>query len=468
MNRLQDPRNLVSGAKLKELQDKLSECLARMARSTEKKGNPFFFSLAATKYHYLENAEGLGVKNWATAATDGISYFWCPEFLDKLDVNQIKIVQIHESMHVICRHVDRFEGKKIHLWRLATDFFVNASIENDLKNHGVYITKNNNEHPIWNGELGKPISLQELLDRMKKYHEDPKSFILNEKVNKNEKRCCADITLVGLSADDIYNKLYEQFKKYPPPPGNGYGEYSDEDGSPSDIEGFDEHIKIKLSKKEVLKQLLNAAESAKRMRGTIPSEIEEELKQLQEPELSWEDFCMQSLQKVKEKNGKLNDWTSFRRRSLSIGMYTPKKIQYNGKILVLLDTSGSVSDSDIVYLVSQLKVLEGHSGCWVVPVDAVPHWEGAVEVKKADDLKKVKIIGRGGTIFDEFFRDYQKKMGDKGPFDLIIVCTDGGYGTINKNLAPKCDVVWVHCNNYKPASIPFGNMAPLRKVRGNE
>lgn len=466
ITRLKDPKGLVSEAERISLEEKISECLGKMARSTDKGGNPFFFTLAATKYHYLE--DNIGIKGWETAATDGVIYIWHPNFLRKLDSNKVRVVQMHESMHVICRHCDRFEGKNPKLWRLATDYYVNYNIEKEyIDSKKIIVNKNPNgeahEHPLWNGELGTPISLNELKERIKSNHENPDQ-IIDEKKAK-EKRCCADISLVGKSADDIYNELYEQYKKYPPPVCDDPNcDHDHSDDWEEGIDGLDEHLPTKLTKREIQRQLMHAAETAKRMRGNIPSDVVEELKHLQEPQLTWQDLCHRALARCKEKNGRLNNWTRFRKRGLSLGVYIPTKMEFNGKILVLLDTSGSMSADDYTYGVSQLKALDGHSSCWVVPTDATPHWDHAVEVKNANDLKNVKIVGRGGTVFDEFFRDYNSKMKRHGPFDLIIVITDGGFGSVDLALKPKCEVVWVATNSYdiKP---PFGFTAPLRQAR---
>lgn len=455
--RLQDPDNLVSPAELEILNDKLSTVLGRMARSSAKGGNPFFFSLAATKYHILKGSLP-SVKDWRTAATDGNVYYWHPEFLGNLEVSQIRAVQIHESMHVICRHVDRFEGKNVHLWRLATDFYVNAAIEKEYKDSGKLTAQTKDDkHPIWHGYLGKPATLEEVKQKIKEYHENPDKVVNNK--NKDERRCCADPSLVGRSADDIYRELLEQTKKYPPPEGEGEGL-----ARLGDCFGSDEHIPLKSSKKEILKQLLQAAETARRMRGTIPNEIMEELKHLEEPQLTWQDICRQSLQRLKERNGRLNDWTRFRRRALSLGLYIPSKVEFNGRILAMVDTSGSMSNDDLIYAISQLKVIDGHTTAVVVPNDASPKWEHAIEVKRANDLTKFKAAGRGGTDFVEFFKDYRTKLSKFGKFDLIVVLTDGYFGSIPLEYKPPCDTVWVITNNQKP-QIPFGYLAPLRNQR---
>ncbi len=475
--RLKDPKGLL-GDKLEEISNKIDRSLGQMARSNAMGGNPFYYALLATKNHIVISTldgkpEDLSDETrWQTAATDGIDYFWHPNFITNINQNNIRTVLIHEGLHVVCRHPERCEGRLPRLWNLAIDYFVNASIERDSKIQS-WDPKSGKDHPIWNGSIGKPMSIQMLKERWKEQHQRALQKEKDKKEGKEEARpvtgtesfkdenkdlyCCADVVAVGeRSADEIYKELYEFIQKECP-------EQASPDCDCTGDPSFDGHMKLKVSRKEMLRQLLNAAESARRMKGSVPSDILEELKELEQPSLTWQDLCRQSLRRTKQSKGNINDWTRFRKRALSQGFYTPSKVKYDGKVLVLLDTSGSMSDDDIAYGVSQLAVLDKHATGWVVPVDADPKWDKAVEIRKVADLKKIKICGRGGTYFETFFRDYQSKMSGKGPFDLIICITDGWFGEIPKELKPPCDTVFVIVNDQK-IDPPFGFCAPLRKT----
>lgn len=461
--RLQDPDNVLTAKELDEYNEKLSTVLGKMARSSSKGGQPFFFALASTKHHFVKN--DIGVEGWETAATDGKIFIWHQKFLKSLDINQLRVVMIHESLHVICDHPRRSEGKDISLWRLAIDYYVNSVIEKEYRDSGKVPNNGEKEkvHPIYNGPLGTPISVAEIKQRMKEYHENPAKVLKEQNKDSKEMRCCVDYSILGKSADDIYNELKEQKDKYPGPQMQCDGVDENGDFIFSDIKG-DEHLKLKVSKKEIMRQLLHAAETSRRMRGTIPSAILEELKHLEEPQLTWQDLCRQALSRVKERNGKQNDWTKFRRRALTCGLYMPTKIQFNGRILVCVDTSGSMSHDDLVYCISQLKVIEGRTTAWIVPNDAQPYWDDAIEVRNANDLRKFKARGRGGTCLQPFFEGYRKNMAKHGPFDLIVAFTDGYIDQIDPKFKPHCDVVWVVCNNNK-MQVPFGHLAPLRAQR---
>jgi predicted metal-dependent peptidase len=160
--------------------------------------------------------------------------------------------------------------------------------------------------------------------------------------------------------------------------------------------------------------------------------------------------------------GLLNDWKRMRRRWLAATprQYLPKRHTHKPRWLAMLDTSGSMSQDDLIYAVSQLKAL-GNTEGYIICCDASPDWKSITKISHVNDLKHTKIVGRGGTIFDEFFRDYAKNVGNE--WDCVIVLTDGYCGTVPLELKPRgVDVVWV-LTNYQPDwKQPFGRKAPLR------
>jgi predicted metal-dependent peptidase len=121
----------------------------------------------------------------------------------------------------------------------------------------------------------------------------------------------------------------------------------------------------------------------------------------------------------------------------------PTYVDYKPKLLWLLDTSGSMSQEDISFGMSEAQVFDQKAELYVVPVDAEPHWEAITRINRASEIPSVKVVGRGGTVFDDFFRDFRVKLRKEGPFDAIVVITDGGLECPSPELNPRCDVAWV-------------------------
>lgn len=475
---LSDPQNLAND--IDKLNEKLSIARTKLAMRPDKGGMPFIYSFAATKDHVLDKIELPGADgekvSMETAATNGKQYKWHPDFLRKLTDREIMIVIAHETYHIILQHCNptRTFGKNPMVWNLAVDYVVNGIIEHDIRHHRRVDSyacdrayKEKTPHPLWGGNFGRPITLKELLKtidtqgkqlkKAKKVKKNSSNETVEDDNNKKEEPervVYADFSLYERSAESIYDEIMKKLRE------NGMGNDLDDilKAAGFDTEGMDHHEKIDISRTKLLEEVMNAATTARKMCGNIPSAIEDQLKQLENPKLKWQDLVRHAMQKIRQEKGRFNDWSRFRRRALSLNLYMPKKKDDSVRWLCMLDTSGSMSDEDIVYGVSQLKVLDGRSKGIVVPCDAKPYWDKAIEIHTMSDLPKVKVVGRGGTVFDEFFRDYQKHI--KEPIDLIIVITDG-YVFLDPQLKPPVDVVFVITNSDMP-KLPWGRVAPLR------
>ena len=65
-------------------------------------------------------------ESWCkTSATDAKSFYYNPEFIERLDSHQIKFVLIHEALHCALTHFARRGNRKKHTWDLACDFAIN-------------------------------------------------------------------------------------------------------------------------------------------------------------------------------------------------------------------------------------------------------------------------------------------------------------------------------------------------------
>lgn len=499
--RLHDPDGLVDGTRLSRLDEKLSSCLTRLFRLPENGGNPFLFALSAAKPHYLAPAEFFGLKKGmknpdgspmtGTAATDGKSFFWDPDFLDLLNKEEVPTVMFHESYHVIFYHCERLKMANPRVANWAFDYVVNACIEEDHE-------KVKRKGQLWGGNLGKPIPLQELLD-----HIDGKI----DADFKSEPRIFADKSLHGRSPESIYAEIMNHWDKSPrkcptcgamsfdpktkkpnppgPCPNRGPGTCVHDGmccptcGTPLSASGspygdgmpfpLDAHIDPKVSKQEVVTDTMRAAQQAKTMRGTVPSDVEDVLGELMKPTLKFTDIVRSSCMKKVQDAGLKNDWKRFRRRWIHGGrgrmrQYLPKRHTHRPRWLAMIDTSGSMSQDDLTYGLSQLQVLGNGTEGFVVPCDATIHWNGLTPVRDMKDISRTKIVGRGGTVFDDFFREFPEKLGLE--FDCVVVITDGDCGEIPVKLRPPLDVVWVITRKDREEFKPsFGRVAPLRVER---
>lgn len=483
-SRLSDPLNLVDSTRLDSLNEKLSSCMARLYRQPDNGGNPFLFSLSAGKNHELRDElpgmpkDDHGVPTFQTAATDGKKFYWSPEFLEKLDNDEVSLVMMHEAYHVIFFHPTRGIGFDRAIFNWAIDYVVNACIEHDH-----VVTKR--KGTLFGGNIGTPLPMKELLEYI-----DGKV-----ELEEGKARCYADIKMHGRSPESMYNDIMDHWEQSPrkckecsaltidpktqkskiPKPwlpgtclgcgikpnsnGSGYGMCPDLPGS------TDAHIDTVVTREEVMTDTERAAQQAKMMRGNVPSDIESALGELYEPTLTMQDLILQARWRKIQSAGMNNDWSRLRRRAIAMKprMYLPKRQGHSPRYLALLDASGSMGDNDLQLGVSQLIAAGDQSEGIIVPVDAIPHWDAITEVKNLHDLTRTKIVGRGGTVFNQFFEEFPERLGVD--FDVLIIITDGDCGEIPIHLKPPMDVVWVVTRDHKDFSPTFGRVAPLRTER---
>ena len=144
------------------------------------------------------------------------------------------------------------------------------------------------------------------------------------------------------------------------------------------------------------------------------------------------------------------------------GLMTPKRKSYDAQFGCLLDTSGSMSKDDIAFGISQLASLDEKAEGIIVPCDSQIYWDDATKIKKCnpEQLSKIKVLGRGGTLFASFFSDYEKNI---GKCDFLIVITDGyllEQDLVNM-INPGIDTIWLitSSSEFKP---PFGRVFHLK------
>jgi predicted metal-dependent peptidase len=475
ITRLKDPDNVASSPRqYAELCDKISSTMTRLFQFPKNGGNPFLFALTGPKPHFLTRM--LHGQKIDTAATDGKNFYWNPEFLASMDANQVQTVMSHESYHVLFFHCspERAAGKDPRKWNIAVDYIVNGVIEHDHEKSG-----RSAAFKLWGGSIGDPIPLVDYL-----------AWVAGTNKGDLPKHgCFADPTQHGRSPESIYNDIVQAELASPrrcKEHSGGCGALSldpktgqstvplpwDKDACqkcgalPNSGPGsMDTHLPSGLTKDEVMGEMMRAAEQAAATgRGTAPAEVEAALSELKTPQLRASDIVRQAFMRKAIDTGNKNDWKRLRRRQLAMTprQYLPRKHDHLPKWVVCLDTSGSMSDQDIANGLKEMQLVPKNSEGWVVPCDAVPYWKDKTLVRNTQDLKRTKITGRGGTVFDQFFAELPKEIGTD--LDIVVIISDGDCGHISANLRPACDVLWVITNKreFKPS---FGRVVQLNAVR---
>src|ERR1700757_331275 len=95
-----------------------SDLRIQKARTTLLLDHPFFGSL-------LFRLGGKASRSIATMATDGVSLYYNPEFVDTLNSAKLSGVLAHEVMHPALHHHARRSGRDPRRWNEACDYAIN-------------------------------------------------------------------------------------------------------------------------------------------------------------------------------------------------------------------------------------------------------------------------------------------------------------------------------------------------------
>mgnify|MGYP003134579337 FL=1 len=314
-----------------------------------------------------------------------------PAFFDGLtDKQQIGLLK-HEILHVGFGHLlirDKYDDQK--LFNIAADLEINQYIATDCLPEGGLTL---DVFP----ELNLPIKAgtKVYYDLLKQAQEDGSCPTL----------------------DNLLNQM------------NGASQYCH--GTWDEFDELSEADK-KLVQKQIEHQLKETAELTEKRQGHVPGEFAEiirRLRNIEPPSFNWKAYLRRfvgnsSIIYTKKLRRKYN-----KRYSGNPGL----KIKHKNHICVGVDTSGSVSNSELKEFMSELTHMHktGHQ-ITVVQCDTQINSVEVFNPKKDWDIK-----GRGGTSFQPVIDHYN----EKGHYTALIYLTDGEAYTPDN--CPK-NTLWVH------------------------
>lgn len=357
-----------------------------------------------------------------TMATDGKRIFAGEKFVEEHTEAELAGVIAHEVLHKALLHVYRIGMRDPKLANIAADYVVNPII------------------------IDAGMTL-------------PKDRLIDEKY-------------FGLSFPEVYEMLLQNAKvvnvSFPSPPGDGEGDGNGggegennemwggmvppkggdgKDASPAELNELEEEARISVS---------NAAEVAK-SRGKLPASLEGFIEAIKKPKVDWKAYIQQWITGTRPDDF---TWRKPNRKMLANHHVYMPTIRRSGAGVGLLsiDTSGSVSDSELQRYISEiLGMIETVSPEKIIIVQHDAVIQKVDTIEPGDEFKGLKISGRGGTCIQPSF-DYAEKLDE--PIDWMICFTDMGIGDW-PSYPPNFPVLWCATG---PDVAPFGTYID---VRGN-
>jgi len=438
--------------------------------------SPFFAEfLLRFLYKEDENTPTAGV----APVNHKILFFYNKEFISKLNPLEVEGLCVHEIMHLLNKFHDRLGNRDTNIFNVAQDACINEIVEDTmisdrklvLPKDGVKIKDIETM-----GFKGEHIS-EIVYDFLEK--NSTKIYIVStgSQGGKGDGEC--PVCGGGGKADEE--------KKEDGEGGGGEGEKESdgkEDGGngggndgkkkPHDpncpmcgknkgkkvLRTTDDHSKQKpLSEIEkiVVQEIIDNAKTRSwgNISGNMQSVIKELIKTVSIP---WQKKLSTLMSRHVNEPGSLyeNTWSKRNRRSLPL----PGIKKMSKKVVVTVDTSGSVDDQTLMRFFGQIeKIIKNYSSMTLVQWDTEVH---SSEPYKKGAWRKIKINGRGGTDPQKMYDHVQNNLKHTS---LIVNFTDGyfDWGHINHYNIP---TIWAVANNddLKPT---FGKMVLIKDDKGS-
>lgn len=379
---------------------------------------PFFGSLALR----LEVVEDLTCE---TAWTDGKRLGFNPEFVENLNLDQIKGLLAHEVMHCACAHQARRQGREHDKWNMAGDYAINPL----LQDSGFTLPGEPLIDPAYSGK-----SADEIYGLLPKPEPD-------QDQGQDQGQGQGD---QGQGQGQGQGQDQGQQGQGGGDPG-GCGEVRDALGpdgqqpSQADLNQQAQDWKVAATQ---------AAQQAKAM-GNLPAGMERWVQELIDPKVDWREI----LRRFIDMNAR-NDyaWTPPNRRFVHMGLYLPSlRSEELAAIVVAIDTSGSISADELDQFASELSEILEHYDTNIDVLYCDAHLAGHEAFTQQDIPLELHPKGGGGTDFRPPFGWVDQQGIDPACFVYLTDLQCNRYPD-----APGYPVLWVATDKGKQP--PFGEV----------
>jgi len=420
VNAIDDPIAAIEEAARRQRVEEIAEKAITKARvklvlSRDAKG--IFFGTLALRLR--------GKPDWEleTAATDGRTLSYNPDWVCSLSPPEVLGVLTHEVMHLAMAHHCRMGNRDPDQWNVAGDLAINGPLR----------------------EAGFTLPACGILAGEGPYAHLP----------------------AGCSAEEYYAKLGKK-------PGEEEGEGGDGDGEgegkPGDQEGNEPGNQSKSGsdpggcggvmppkpndpaaaregEAEMQVAVAQAAQAAKG-KGELPGDLARLVEEILEHKVPWQDVLREFVSQAVVAHDDYS-WSSPNRRYISTGLYLPSlRSEGLGEVVVAVDTSGSIDAEMLEAFAGELNGILEAAPVKVTTLYCDSRINGEpVEWYPADGAFTLESRGGGGTDH----RPIWDWLHAEGVDPTCVVCLTDGQTTFGSD--PGCPVLWALTGDVE---VPFG------------
>ena len=353
----------------------------------------YFYFIALTRIEFNESVQTAGLK------LEGIDFKISinPKFWNSISDHQYKKNQfllLHEIYHLILKHYSVYKDyDDVALFNIATDCYINYELINIVFKSKSYFI----EGGVWFEDIGVPMEVvikgsDEIYRYLKTSSNENFKELYNQCKNQNVKTIIDHDLWKELSDSEIPSEILEKA--------------------------------INSQVESLLKEVNNYAKN----QGTIPASIKRILDQILEKRESKINWKKELGKFISLFSNKIFVKKSFTKPSKFFDDATTFKIKFKPKIAVIVDSSSSMSNNDIVECFSEIiniskkldydiKIIECDAN---VTKDSVYDYKNVKTI--INKISKKGVIGGGGTMVDPAIKYINQSATDVA---CIVYITDG-------------------------------------------
>jgi predicted metal-dependent peptidase len=367
----------------------------------------------------------------ATMATDGVSLFFNPEFVDMLNGPELAGVLAHEVMHPALGHHTRRGDRARVRWNMACDYAINPM----LLDAGLTLPKD-----VLLDHQFRGMNAERIYNMLEQ--QDDQGGSSGKPESQDDSAPSASSEQLG---QDPSNERNPDGNPVAPQTPGGVGQVLDapqprEDGDPTVAEQTREW-----------RIAVEQAENVAKLAGKMPAGAVRSLEAAEAAGVDWRELLRRAWSETVPTD---YSWTHPNRRYIWCGLYLPGVFSEGvGEIAIAVDCSGSVNARQLGLFEAEIRsILEGQRPQRV----HVLYFDAEVqksELYQAGEPIRLTPVGGGGTDFRPCFR-WLEERGIVPQTAVFLTDLDGTF----PREAPSYPVLWASTETRR---APFGQVIPM-------
>jgi predicted metal-dependent peptidase len=328
----------------------------------------------------------------------------------------------HEVSHLAFLHLLRVNDRNKIKWNIATDLVINGNLKNNNFDLPDGLIPDDEDNFTLKKEIfGKEIKIENILEK---------------------------------TSEEIYDELKNI-------------DIPDDNLIESKIGRIDEHRTGNNNSNDIIeqekwKQILEKAVMIAKLKGDLPFGLERYINDIRKSKINWKILLKRYINESIP-----TDYTYMKRgkKSYATKCYLPDTVKDNIDIDILIDVSGSIGTDELTDFISEIiGIIKKNSGN--INIKLYTHQtdvDSELDFKNAniEKIKKIKIIGGGGTSFNNVIKKLNEKQ-IKRKTKILLWLTDG-YGDIITEKR-KYPIIWVLTKNGTDSIIKKSNKMNNDKI----